>query len=182
MDENFSIILSNYRNGDQEALNELFPVIYKELRKIAHQQLGKVWAVDTICTTALVNEAYLKLIGNENLQSQDRTHFFAIAAKAMRQILINYSKQKQTAKRGADAQVTSSVEEISDDASSLEEVIAIDKALTELEVLDPNLAKLVELRFFAGMTEVEAAEVLEVSDRTVRRNWLKAKMLLAKAM
>lgn len=180
--ENFTQILSTYQQGDEQALEKLFPVIYNELRSIAHRQLGKVWAVETICTTALVNEAYLKLAGNNNLVSHDRNHFFAIAAKAMRQILINYSKQKQTQKRGVEWQKTDNVDNLVQSGNKIEELIAIDQALTELEEIDPELSRLVELRFFAGMTEVEVAQILGISDRSVRRNWQKAKVLLANAI
>ncbi|MCW8997206.1 MAG: ECF-type sigma factor, partial [Kangiellaceae bacterium] len=137
MIENFTQMLSSYQQGDENALEKIFPVIYQELRRIAHRQLGNVWAVETICTTALVNEAYLKLSGSENIVSQDRNHFFAIAAKAMRQILINYSKQKQTQKRGAEWQKTGSVDDLKQDDKNIDELIAIDRALTELESFDP---------------------------------------------
>ena len=182
MIDNFTQMLSNCQQGDENALEKIFPIIYQELRNIAHRQLGNVWSVETICTTALVNEAYLKLSGSEKFVSQDRNHFFAIAAKAMRQILINYSKQKQTQKRGAEWQKTSNVEELRQDEKNIDELIAIDRALTELETFDPELGRLVELRFFAGMTEVEVAELLGMSDRSVRRNWQKAKVLLANAI
>jgi RNA polymerase sigma factor (TIGR02999 family) len=182
MNENFTQILSNCQQGDEQALEKLFPIIYQELRSIAHRQLGNVWAVETICTTALVNEAYLKLAGSDKIVSHDRNHFFAIAAKAMRQILINYSKQKQTQKRGVEWQKTDSVDNLEQSDKNIDELIAIDRALTELEVIDPELSRLVELRFFAGMTETEVAKILGISDRSVRRNWQKAKVLLANAI
>ncbi|WP_196137242.1 ECF-type sigma factor [Aliikangiella sp. G2MR2-5] len=181
MIENITQLLSDVNKGDEKAMESLFPAIYKELRQIAHRQLGKVWSVDTICTTVLVNEAYLKLVGSKKLESNDRSHFFAIAAKAMRQILINYSKQKQTLKRGLEWQATASIDELSVN-SKLEQIISIDEALRELESLDPDLVKLVELRFFAGLNEQETAKILNISERSVRRNWQKAKALLARAL
>lgn len=182
MIENFTQVLSNYQEGDEQALGKLFPIIYQELRSIAHRQLGNVWAVETICTTALVNEAYLKLAGSNKIVSHDRNHFFAIAAKAMRQVLINYSKQKQTQKRGAELRKTSNIDSLTQSEKNIDELITIDRALTELEELDPELSRLVELRFFAGMTEIEVAKILGISDRSVRRNWQKAKVLLANAI
>ena len=182
MTQDITQLLCDYQNGDEAAMESLFPFIYKELHQIAHRQLKNVWSVETICTTALVNEAYLKLASGSEHNAKNRNHFFAIAAKAMRQILINYSKQKQAKKRGGEWQRTDSVDALEDSEKNIDNILAIDRALTELEMLDPPLCRLVELRFFAGMTEQEVASVLGVTERTVRRNWQKAKLLLAKAI
>ncbi|MCO7225490.1 ECF-type sigma factor [Pleionea sp. CnH1-48] len=175
-------LLSDSQSGDSKAVEELYPIIYDELHRIAHQQLQKVWAVETLCTTALVNEAYLKLIKFDNNKANNRNHFFAIAAKAMRQILINYAEQKQAQKRGGEWQKITQDDSLSSTQHNIELLLSVHYALEELETLDEELCKLVELRFFAGMTEEELASLFEVSPRTIRRNWKKARALLAQAM
>jgi RNA polymerase sigma factor (TIGR02999 family) len=175
--------LLNDGNLDQiELMNRLFPVVYQELHRIAHKQLKKSWSVETICTTALVNEAWIKLAKGPPSQLANRSHFFAIAAKAMRQILINYAEERRAVKRGGDWQKTTLDEALKQPESNLQNLLAIDSALTKIESIDASLVALVEMRFFAGMTETEIAEALGVTDRTVRRNWIKAKALLARML
>ena len=179
---NITQLLADYRNGHEQAMESLFPIVYEELRRIARKQLYRVSGVNTLCATALVNEAYLKLLKCHSSQASDRVHFFAIAATAMRQILINYAQQKHAQKRGGDWLKVTFEEALSTEECGIDQLLAINRALEELEQLDENLARLIELRFFAGLTEIEVASIFEVNERTVRRNWKKAKALLVKIL
>ncbi|MBW3552430.1 MAG: sigma-70 family RNA polymerase sigma factor [Gemmatimonadetes bacterium] len=175
-------LLLAWRAGDGEALDRLFPLVYHELRRIAHRQLGRERAGHTLGTTALVHETYLKLIDQTRVQWADRAHFFAVAARAMRRILIDYARRHRAAKRGGAA---ARVE--LDDATFLADerahtLIAVDQALTRLSGLDERLVRVVECRFFGGLTEEETAEALGVTPRTVRRDWVKAKGWLYHAL
>jgi len=157
------------------AAESLFPLLYDELRRIAHRQLGLERPGHTLCTTALVHEAYMKLADQTRAQYASRAHFLAVAAQAMRRILVEYARKVGAAKRGGKwarldlDQVDIPVEERAD------ALIALDGALERLTTLNPRLAQVVECRFFGGMTEEETAEALGVTDRTVRRDWIKAK-------
>lgn len=163
-------------------INYLYPKLYQELRRIAHYQLRSSWDKNTICTTSLVNEAYIKLVSYQKEPPKSRSHFFAIAAQAMRQIIINYAESKYAAKRGGDwARVTMAALE-KEKETDVPSLLLLNDALEELGKIAPDLEKLVEMRFFAGMNEKEIAEVLNVSDRTVRRQWKQARALLTKAM
>jgi RNA polymerase sigma factor (TIGR02999 family) len=144
--------------------------------------LGKSWSVDTICATALINESYLKMIGGTPQGFSNRAHFYAIAATAMRQIVINYAEKKQTQKRGGDWLRVTIEDDVFGDEHQLETLTMVNDALDEIAQVDEKLASLVEMRFFAGMTELEIAEVMGITDRTVRRNWKKAKALLMHAL
>lgn len=175
-------LLAAYQRGQPEAMERLFSLVYQELRRIAHRQLKNVWSLETICTTALVNEAYLKLVNHQNCKVSDRAHFFALAATAMRQILINYAEQKQADKRGGQWQQVTYEQALLTPDLNMETLLAVDSALKTLKDIDEDLARLVELRFFAGMTEAEIACVFAVTERTVRRNWKKAKALLVQAL
>lgn len=175
--------LLNDANLNQiELMNRLFPVVYQELHRIAHKQLKSSWSIQTICTTALVNEAWIKLAKSPQSQLANRSHFYAIAAKAMRQILINYAEERQAAKRGGNWHKTTMDDALKQPAPDLQDLLAIDSALTQIETIDAGLVALVEMRFFAGMTENEIAGVMGITDRTVRRNWMKAKALLARVL
>ncbi|MDJ0808272.1 MAG: ECF-type sigma factor [Gammaproteobacteria bacterium] len=171
------------RKSNQEDAAHLFPAAYQELKRLAHSQLRKAWSIETIQTTALLNETYLKLIAHQPLVCSDKRHFFALCAKAMRQILINYAEQKQTQKRGGDLVRVTYAEVLhqSDmhDNYRLDTLLTIDQALEQLSGVDEKLSELVELRFFAGLTEADLAQLFEVNERTIRRNWSKAKALLA---
>jgi RNA polymerase sigma factor (TIGR02999 family) len=163
------------RSGGAEALERVFPVVYDRLRAIAHAHLARDGGGHTVSTTVLVHEAYLRLVDASRLEWQDRNHFFSLASRAMRQILIDHARKHLAARRGGgmrqvdldDVQIA--VEERADT------LIALDDALSRLAVLNPRLARVVELRFFGGLTDEEAAGVLEVTDRTVRRDWIKAR-------
>lgn len=174
-----SLLLKGLENGDNKALGSLYAELYQELKHLARKQLQNSWGVETISTTALVNEAYLKLNKSDKLHIENKAHFFALAATAMRQILINYAQQKYAQKRGGDwLQVT--YEDMSAPSQhKLEDLLAINQAVEEIRTIDERLAQLIELRFFAGMTESEVSDIFGVTERTLRRNWKKAKALLA---
>lgn len=161
-----------------EFWNNLLPLVYKQLHVIANQEKRRVWNLDTLSATALVNEAYLKLAHNSELSAENRAHFFAVSSMAMRQILINYLEQKQAKKRGGDWLQVSIDELLVSDRQDLDTLLAISQAVDQLNEIDEKLSSLVEMRFFAGMTETEIALALDCTERTVRRNWTKAKALL----
>lgn len=168
-------LLLDCREGGAAALDRLFPVVYGRLREIAHAHLRGGPEGRTVATTALVHEAYVKLVDADRVEWQDRSHFLSIASRAMRQILIDYARKQRAGKRGGDQQrldldaVQIAVDERADT------LLALDEALTQLSALSPRLAQVVEHRFFGGLTEEETAAVLGVTDRTVRRDWIKAR-------
>lgn len=180
MDHKLSVteLLINYREGDEKLLPELFNQVYGELRKIAAREKRRFVNADTINTSALVNEAYLKLFNMDNLALENRAHFFAISAMAMRQILINYVEQKNALKRGGDQLRVTLATMANTREMDIETLLSINNALEKLKDIDEKLASLVEMRFFAGMSETEIATVMNTTERTVRRNWSKAKALL----
>ena len=173
-----TLLLDAHRGGDADALGSLLPLVYDELRRIAHRHLGGGRGSETIHTTALVHEAYLKL-ARSGSGASNRAHFFAIASTAMRQVLVDAARRRQALKRGGGAHATTLDEghALAVDARA-DEVIALDEALGRLAALDARLARVVEMRFFGGMEIVEIAEALGVSDRTVKRDWRKARALL----
>lgn len=168
-------LLVAWRAGDEAAFDRLFPLVYDELRSIAHRQLGRERSDHTLGTTALVHEAYLKLVDQTRARLTDRAHFYAVAARAMRRILVDYARRHRALKRGGPAG------QISLDDSGLpadqraDTLVALDEALTRLADVDPRVSQVVECRFFGGLTEEETAEALAVTARTVRRDWVKAK-------
>ncbi len=177
-DNEITDLLTQLRNGRSEVLDRLFPLIYDELRRIAHRALGPGGTGGTLGTTALVHEAYLKLVDQSRAEWNDRAHFYAVAAMAMRQILVDHARAHRTLKRGGEWRRLS----LEDASLAVEDqaaaVLELDEALTNLARMDQRLAKVVECRFFGGLTEEETAETLGVTARTVRRDWVKAKGLL----
>ena len=168
--------------GEQRPADRLLPLVYDELRRVAHRQLGRERPGHTLSTTALVHEAYLRLVDQTRARWVDRAHFFAVAAGVMRRILIDYARRYRAAKRGGDAQrVDLDLVEVSLEERS-EMLISLDEALGRLAELNPRLSQVVEYRFFGGMTEEETAEALGVTDRTVRRDWMKAKAWLSREL
>jgi len=171
-------LLENWRQGNSEALEELLPLVYRELRKLAASYLRRERQGHTLQPTALVHEAYLRLSGDEELEIKDRAHFFAIAARAMRRILVDHARRHHAAKRvGADDKVPL------DDAPALAvepdvDLLALNEALDRLAEVSQRQARLVELRYFGGLTNAEAAQVLEVSEATVERDWKVARLSL----
>jgi RNA polymerase sigma factor (TIGR02999 family) len=173
-------LLIDWCNGDQAALEHLAPVVEKELRRLAHHYMHQENPGHTLQTTALINEAYLKLINQKRMRWQNRAHFYGIAAKIMRRILLNYARDRRRIKRGAGAQQVSLSEVVvmSDEKSS--EIIALDEALERLAEQDERKSHVVELRYFGGLSVEETAEVLKVSKITVTREWNLAKAWLAR--
>ena len=179
-ERDITALLVRARDGDANALEDLLPKVYQELRALAHRYLSREGAGHTLSTTALVHEAYLKLTDSAHQTYQDRTHFFAVASRAMRQILLDYARRMSAAKRGGLA-VSLDPDQLGDPGRA-EELIALDEALTRLEALDERLARNVEMRFFGGLSVEETAEALGMSPRTVKRDWRKARAFLFEAI
>jgi RNA polymerase sigma factor (TIGR02999 family) len=169
--------------SDNRAADRLFPLVYEELRRIAHSHLRKERTGHTLGTTALVHEAYLKLVDISRVEWRDRVHFLSMAARAMRRILIDYARQHRAERRGSGVTpiALDDALDLSVDAQA-DELIALDEALTRLGGLSPRLVQVVEHRFFAGMSEDETAEALQLTSRTVRRDWVKARGWLRQAL
>jgi len=173
-----SQLLVEWRNGDQEALDRLMPLVYDELRRIAGRYMNRERSEHTLQTTALVNEAYLRLVDQKNVDWQNRAHFFAVAASVMRHLLVDHARARGRIRRGADPQQVSLDEAALISEQKGEEMIALDEALTKLAAIDARKVKIVELRYFSGLSAEETATVLGVSEITVKREWLKAKAWL----
>ena len=180
MDEEITGALIALRERDPGAMDRLMPLVYEQLRRIAHHHLGAEPTGHTLATTALVHEAYLKLADQNRAQWQDRAQFFAIASRSMRRILIDYARRHRAARRGGLPDGTPrtpiSLDEVElPVAQRADALLALDEALDRLAALDTRLAQVVECRFFAGLTEAETASALGVSQRTVAREWVVAK-------
>jgi len=156
-------------------IDAVFPLVYGELRRIAHSHLGRERAGHTLSTTDLVHEAYVRLADQTGIPITERPRFLMIAATAMRRVLIDYARRHQAAKRGAGGERVSLHEEILAADESSDTLLALDEALTRLAGIDERMAKVVECRYFGGLTEDETASALDVNVRTVRRDWVKAK-------
>jgi RNA polymerase sigma-70 factor (ECF subfamily) len=164
-------LLVAWNQGDQQALEQLTPLVYRELRRLAHGYLAGERRGHVLQTTALVNEAFVRLIDWQRVEWQDRAHFFGVAATLMRHILVQFAREQQAAKRGGQAIQVSLSEAADVSTRNNPDLVALDDALNTLEKLDPRQARTVELRFFGGLSLEEAAEVLQVSVSTVRRDW-----------
>ncbi len=175
-------LLLAWSSGDQAALDQLIPLVYAELHRIAKRFMGREQADHTLQTSALINEAYLRLIEVKNAHWQNRAHFYAVSAQIMRHILVDLARARQKLKRGGQAQQVSLDEALTVTQARSTDFVALDDALTTLSRLDPRQSKVVELRFFGGLTEDEIAEVLGVSPRTVRSDWSMAKVWLLRAL
>jgi len=171
-------LLVRWSRGDKGAADALFPIVYEELRRVARGQRRRLRAGDTLNTTAVVHEAYLKLVDAPHVSVRDRQHFLALAARAMRQILVDHARRRRASKRGGEAYHTGLDRgEIGVESRTLD-VLAFDEALNKLGALEPRLVQLVELRFFAGLSVDETAEALELAPRTVDRDWRRARAFL----
>ena len=171
-------LLASWSRGDKDALEKLTPLVYDELHHLAHRYMGSARTGHTLQTTALVNEAYLRLAGQAEPTYNNRAHFFAVAARAMRQILVDYALSYNALKRGGGAQkIPLDEAALVCDAQS-KEVIELNEALVRLGELDPRKAQVVELKYFGGLNQDEIAEVLSISLKTVRRDWSFAKAWL----
>jgi RNA polymerase sigma factor (TIGR02999 family) len=175
-------LLSAVRSGDQNALDLVFNMVYGELHTAARRQLARARPGQTLNTTALVHEAYLKLVGSAHAEWSDRSHFLAVAAKAMRQIIIDYARWASRKKRGGGVQrITLDGIDVADEERA-SELVALDAALTRLESFSDRLARLVELRFFAGLSVEETADALGVAPHHIKRDWRKARAFLLQDM
>ncbi len=175
-------MLGELSSGNRDVLDELMPLVYKNLHRIARQQLGRERPGHTLNATALVHEAYLRLVDQNRVNWQNRAHFFAIAAQSMRRILINYAHERKAQKRGGDQVIVTFVEESVPRETRAEELIALDEALTRLSGMSERQGKVVEYWFFGGLTHEEIAEVLGVSLPTVRRDWRFARAWLIREL
>jgi len=171
-------LLAQWSNGDNAALAELTPLIYDELRRLAHHQMAGQRPDHTLQTTALVNEAYLRLADQTRVNWQNRAHFFAVAARAMRQILVDYARSQQSKRRGGGALKVELEDAAIVSPEQSREIVDLHEALEKLAQLDARKAQVVELKYFGGLNYDEMAEVLKISRVTVRRDWEFAKLWL----
>lgn len=171
-------LLVRWGNGDKAALDELLPFVYEELRRLAHHYMGRERPGHTLQTSALVNEAYLRLVDQRSVKWQNRAHFFGIASQMMRRILVDHARSRHYAKRGGGAIQVSLDESMIVSGERAGDVVALDDALTALARIDQRKSKIVEMRFFGGLSIEETAEALSVSPGTVMRDWTLAKAWL----
>jgi RNA polymerase sigma factor (TIGR02999 family) len=170
-DQDVTGLLQQWQAGDAEAMERLLPLVYNELRRVARARLRDERAGHTLQATALVHEAYLRLMGHRTPTPHNRTHLFAMAARLMREILVDHARRKAAHKRGGTATVITLDESIAAPEIATVDLLALDEALTELHALDPRLCRVVELKFFAGLNIDEVAHALDVSTATVERDW-----------
>ena len=176
--ENITDLLVSYGRGDKESLDKLMPVVYDELRRQAARYLRREQPGHTLQTTALIHEAYVRLVDQRNVQWQNRAHFFGIAAQMMRRILVDHARTKKRVKRGgSDIKVSLNDATVAVKGQDLD-VVALDEALSRLAKIDEQQSRVVELRFFSGLTVEETATVMEISPATVKRDWSMAKAWL----
>ena len=182
MPQEVTQLLLAWRNGDQAAFEQLLPLIYDELRRLARRYLRRERAGHTLQTSALVHEAYLRLAGGEGADFENRAHFFGVAAHAMRRVLVNYARRRNFAKRGGAAQHVELEEAATLAAERAAEVVALDEALQELARLDPRKCRVMELRYFGGLSVEETAVALGISVATVMREWNTARAWLRREL
>jgi RNA polymerase sigma factor (TIGR02999 family) len=171
-------LLVNWSNGDEKALDELTPLVYGELRRLAQRFLRRERPDHTLQSTALVHEAFLRLIDQRSVHWQNRAHFYGVSAQLIRRILVDYARARRTEKRGADVIKLSLDEALGVSDKRDLDLVALDDALDNLARLDPQQSRIVELRFFTGLSIEETAEVIGVSPATIKREWVTAKALL----
>jgi len=176
--ENVTQLLIGWSKGDKEALDKLLPLVYNELHRQAAAYLRRERAGHTLQTTALIHEAYVRLVDQKNVHWQNRAHFFGIAAQLMRRILVDHARTKKRVKRGG-SDIRVSLSEVTIKAAARDlDIVALDEALERLALIDEQQSRIVELRFFSGLTVEETAEVLGISPATVKRDWSMAKAWL----
>jgi RNA polymerase sigma factor (TIGR02999 family) len=171
-------ILHEWKGGNREALDRLIPIVYEELRTIASRQLAREWRHDRLQTTTVVNEAYVKLFAQREVDWQNRGHFFAIAAQLMRRILVDHARRELREKHGGGVihvELSDALSTAAEPSLDVLDAVALDAALQKLEALDPDQGRIVELRFFGGLTVEETAAALGISPATVKREWAVAK-------
>ena len=176
-----TLLLVDWSNGDQSALDELMPIVYRELRVIAGSYMRRESPGHTLQTSALINEAYLRLVDQRSVQWRNRAHFYGVAAQMMRRILVDHARARTRVKRGGGA-LRVDLDEAAIVSQQATEVVALDDALRSLAEMDPRKSQIVEMRFFGGLTTDEVAEVLKVAPTTVEREWRKAKAWLHQAI
>ncbi len=170
-DKDITELLLDWRKGDQMALDQLIPMVHNELRRMARNYMRRQNPGHTLQTTALVNEAFIRLVDSNRVNWQDRNHFYAVSAQLMRRILVDSARRRNSLKRGGD-QVMVTLDDNADVAiSRQDDVLALDEAMSRLAKMDPRQSQIVEMRYFGGLTEEEIAAILGVSSRTVRRDW-----------
>lgn len=179
---NVTQLLRDWRFGDRSALDKLMPLVYGELHRLAHRYMGREQPGHTLQTTALVNEAYMRLVDAQRVDWKDRSHFFAISANLMRRILVEFARSRDSGKRGKSKYRLELNEATMIPHDRNENIVALDDALTALAGIDQRSAEVVELRFFGGLTVKETAEVLKISDKTVMRDWETAKIWLKREL
>lgn len=175
-------VLNEAYAGKEAASERLWSAVYGELRRIAHRELFSGRGGETLSTTALVHEAYIKLVDKSRVPPESRTHFYALSCRAMRQILVDYARRRHAQKRGGNAQHVPLEKAFSVAEMEAEDLIALDEALTRLSQLDPRLGQVVECRYFGGLSTQETADILGTSTRTVERDWTRAKAYLYQAI
>lgn len=178
MSEEITKYLQDWQNGNDSALEDILPIIYGELQKTAHRFRARENGEHTLQTTEIINETYLKLVKQKNNGWQSRKHFFAVASIVMRNFLVDYARNKKYQKRGNGLENVSLDDNTNVLQESDERILALDEALTNLEKLDERKSRIVEMRYFGGLSTAEVAEVLAISEITVKREWLKAKAWL----
>ncbi|HSL55848.1 MAG TPA: sigma-70 family RNA polymerase sigma factor [Pyrinomonadaceae bacterium] len=171
-------LLAEWRDGNQSALDQLYPLVYDELHRLARRYMSRERKGHTLQTTALINEAYVRLVDQRNVAWANRSHFFAISAQIMRRILIDHARRHQYAKRGGGAQQVSLEEAAIVVPDQSEELLRLDEALKSLAEMDPRRSQVVELRYFGGLNNEEIADVLHISENTVTRDWNMARAWL----
>ncbi len=179
---NITELLNDWQDGDQAALEKLTPLVYDELKRMAHRYVQRERNGHTLQTTALVNEAYLRLAAQEKPSWQNRAHFFAVTAQVMRHILIDYARRRRALKHGGEAQQVPLEDASLMSAHRAEELVALDEALAELKQFDARKSSVVELRYFGGLSLEETAAAMDISMMTVRRDWRAAKAWLFRRM
>ena len=175
-------LLTAWTDGDQSALEKLVPLVESELHRLAHHYMGRERPGHTLQTSALVNEAYIRLIDWKNVRWQNRAHFFAVSAQLMRRILVDFARDRNYLKRGGGALQVSLAEAESLPLERSDDLVALDEALAKLSQFDDRKGRVVELRFFGGLSVKEVAEVLKVSEETVMRDWRLAKVWLLREL
>ena len=175
-------LIARAREGDHAALDSLFKAVYPELRRIAHTRLRRGFPDPDLGTTALVNECYLKLRDAQRVDASDRAHFFSYTASAMRSIVVDIARAKATERRGGQHVHVTLDDDVAGDLAAEQEILRVHEALEEVGQLDKRLVQIVEMRYFAGMSDPEIAEALDIAVRTVQRDWKRARLLLAVAM
>jgi RNA polymerase sigma factor (TIGR02999 family) len=179
---NITLLLNEIKNNDERVIDKIYPLVYEHLRNEAHMQLRRERAGHTLQTTALVNEAYLKLVDQENSTYQNRSHFLAIAAMAMRRILISHARKKSAEKRGGNEPAITFTDGLAPYEARLTEMVDLDEALEKLEALDERQAKIVQYRFFGGMNYKEIADVIGGTEHSVRYDWRVARAWLKREL